>query len=93
MAGQPVGGDTRADVTTVVGSLAIGNTPRCPSRSLLVTSPSPRPRARSGMSVDEEATVDAVMDHGEDGFPVAGFFRWIWSYVSDSDVEPAVVGG
>ena len=43
------------------------------------------------MSVDEEATVDAVMDHGQDGFPVARFFRWIWSYVSDSNVEPAVV--
>ena len=90
VAGQPVGGDTRAEVTTVVGSLAseYAAVPvTITAGDVTVTSTA----GALGMSVDEGATVDAVMDHGEDGFPVARFFRWIWSYVSDSDVEPAVV--
>ncbi len=44
-----------------------------------------------GLSLDEGGTVETVMDHGQGGFPVARFFRWVWSYVSDSDVEPEVV--
>jgi vancomycin resistance protein YoaR len=90
VAGQAVGGDTRADVTAVVGTLAsqYAAVPvTITAGDVTVTSPA----GALGMSVDAEATVDAVMDHGQDGFPVARFFRWIWSYVSDSNVEPAVV--
>ena len=89
VAGQAVGGDTRGQVTNVVGSLA-SSYAEVPvtivAGDVTVTSTA----GQLGMSVDEAATVTAVMDHGDDGFPVARFFRWVWSYVSDSDVEPTV---
>jgi hypothetical protein len=89
VAGHAVGGETRADVTAAVHDLAAtyATVPvTVVAGDVTVSSTA----GALGVSVDEPATVKAVMDHGEDGFPVARFFRWIWSYVSDSDVEPAV---
>jgi hypothetical protein len=89
VAGQAVGGDTRADVTEVVEGLATAYA------ALPVTVAAGDVTVSStagalGLSVDEPATVKAVMDHGASGFAGARFFRWVWSYVSDSDVEPSV---
>ncbi len=89
VAGQAVGGDTRADLTQVVDSLATAYA------ALPVTVVAGDVTVSStagalGLSVDEPATVKAVMDHGESGFAGARFFHWVWSYVSDSDVEPPV---
>src|SRR5262245_25599937 len=89
VAGQAVGGDTRAEVSSVVASLAstYAEVPvTIVAGDVTVTSTV----GELGMSVDQPATVTTVMDHGEDGFPVARFFRWVWSYVSDSNVEPTV---
>ncbi len=90
VAGQAVGGDSRAEVTEAVDALATAYAAvpvTVVAGDVTVTSTA----GALGVSVDEPTTVAAVMDHGEDGFPVGRFFRWVWSYVSDSDVEPTVV--
>ena len=85
-----MGGDTRAEVTAVVDSLATAYAAvpvTVVAGDVTVSSTA----GALGLSVDEPATVKAVMDHGENGFPVGRFFRWVWSYVSDADVAPPVV--
>ncbi|HTN79548.1 MAG TPA: VanW family protein [Acidimicrobiales bacterium] len=87
--GKAVGGDTRAEVEQTLSSLATvyAAVPvTVVAGDVTITSTA----GALGLSIDEPATVAAVMDHNEDGFPVGRFFRWVWSYVSDGSVEPAV---
>ncbi len=90
VAGQAVGGDSRAEVTQAVDALAATYAAvpvTVVAGDVTVTSTA----GALGVAVDEPTTVVAVMDHGEDGFAVGRFVQWLWSYVSDSNVEPAVV--
>ncbi len=90
VAGEAVGGDSRAEVTQAVDALAATYAAvpvTVVAGDVTVTSTA----GALGVAVDEPTTVVAVMDHGEDGFAVGRFVQWLWSYVSDSNVEPTVV--
>ncbi len=89
LAGEAVGGLRRADVEATTRDLATqyASVPVTVVAGEVTVSSS---AASLGLSVDQAATVEQVMETGKDGFVVTRFTGWLWSFVADREVEPTV---